>query len=280
MNTNVTQQPTDSDVTQKAVPVKQLPEWKQSSMDAPIPPSLVDVQVPSSLATRSIVPKKKVSRTRSRSGWNSRVKQAYMVREQCRQLYLSVFFREQASVRSLGFTSAIGGEGKSFVALITASGLANDSDDPVILLECNWEHPYLHDYFGLPSVPGLAEWLREECSDSAIRHQISHNLTVIPAGNGKQDAVKLLQQARRKGLVNMLARANERLIVDLPAIMTVGYGRLAASLVESLLVVVHAGVTQDALIADTLKRIEALPVEGVILNQLESRIPGWIRQIL
>jgi len=78
----------------------------------------------------------------------------------------------------------------------------------------------------------------------------------------------------------MLAHSGDLLIVDLPAIMTTAYGSLAASLVESLVVVVRAGVTPEAVIAETCMQLMDLPVQGVILNQLESRIPRWIRNLL
>lgn len=202
------------------------------------------------------------------------------LQERCRQVSLSAFFREAAPVRSLGLTSSISGEGKSFLAMVMARVLAKDSSNPVILLECNWEHPSLHKYYGLAAVPGLAEWLRGECSQTHIRHQVDDNLTVIPAGDGEQDEVKLLQQIRQIGLLQMFARSNELLIVDLPALVTTGYGAIAASLVDELILVVRAGVTPDALVQEACEELKDLPVLGVILNQLESRIPRWIRALL
>ena len=228
-----------------------------------------------------VVHARQVTRPKSNLIKNRDVANAQMLQEQCQQLCLSVFFREHAPVRSLGFTSSIPGEGKSFLARVTAEVLANDGSIPVILLECNWEHPNLAEYFGFPGVPGLAEWLRNECSEVHIHYRVSRNLTIIPAGNEKQDAVKLLQQVRlRGGLVNTLASSNELLIVDLPAIATTGYGSLAASLVESLTVVVRAGVTPDLQIAETCRRLKDLPVQGIILNQVKSQIPRWIQELL
>lgn len=200
--------------------------------------------------------------------------------ERCREVCLSAFFREHAPVRSLGFTSSVGGEGKSFLSIMAAQVLAADSTSPVILLECNWEHPNLHEYFGFASTPGLAEWLRGECNQEVIYHKIGRNLTIIPAGNGRQDAVKLLKQIRQKGLLDMFAYSDELLIVDLPTIATTAYGAFAASLVESLVIVVCAGVTPEALIAETSTRLKDLPVQGVVLNQIESSIPRWIRRML
>jgi Mrp family chromosome partitioning ATPase len=204
----------------------------------------------------------------------------HVLHEQCRQIYLSAFFRVHAPVHSLGFTSSLGGEGKSFLSIMTAQALADDSISPVILVECNWEHPSLHKYFGIASSFGLAEWLRGECSEVDIQYEVGHNLIVIPAGNGRQDAVKLLSQIQQQGFLDMLAHSNELLIVDLPAIMPTAYGALAASLVESLVIVARAGGTHEALVAETCARLEGFPVLGVVLNDIESRIPDWIQQML
>lgn len=203
--------------------------------------------------------------------------QAQAHRERCRQLCLSIFFREQAPVRSLGFTSSLAGEGKTFLAMMAADVLASDSSKPVTLLECNWEHPCLHKHFGFSATPGLAEWLRGECDGTAICHRVDHNLTVIPAGDARRDAVKLLQQLRQIGISKAY---DGLLIVDLPAIVSTAYGSLAASIVESLVVVVHAGVTPDGMIAEACAQLKDVPVQGILLNQLESRIPRWIRRLL
>lgn len=205
---------------------------------------------------------------------------ASLLRERWRQLSLSFFFRKHASVRSIGFTSTLGGEGKTFLARMMATALANDSSEPVALVECNWEHPSLHEYFGLPATPGLAELLRGECSEAAIRHQAGCNLAVIPAGDTDQDVVTLLRKLRHNGLLEVLAAPNEFLVVDLPSIITTGYSTLAAELVEALLLVVQAGVTPDHLVAEACAQLKDLPVEGIVLNQVGSRIPRWIHQML
>lgn len=204
----------------------------------------------------------------------------HMIQERCRQLCFSLFFRDHAPVRSVGFTSSIEGEGKSFLSLATAQVLAHDASEPVTLVECNWEHPSLHEYFGIPATPGLAELLRGSCSEDAIRYQVEDNLTIIPAGNGSQDSMKLLKPIQQVGLHNFFANKNGLFVVDLPPILTAGYGSLAASLLESVIIVVHAQITSDSMLAETYSLIKGLPVHGIILNQRESRIPHWIRQIL
>lgn len=257
-----------------------------SIVDTPRPPLLPDLDIPLPDALpRTSHPgyplwsqKKTNKRTQAKAERDAL--NAHMAQDRCRQVCCSLFFREQAPVRSLGFTSAIRGEGKSFLSMITAEMLAQDSAEPVTLLECNWDHACFSDHFGFAPAPGLAEWLRGECTEEDIRHKVASNLTVIPAGNARRQNVKLLQKIRQKGLHRVFAQSNELLIVDLPAMAISADGALAATLVESLIMVVRAGVTSDDLIAATCQQLKDLPVHGLLLNQVKSNIPRWLRQIL
>ncbi|GCE46612.1 Mrp family chromosome partitioning ATPase [Thermosporothrix hazakensis] len=203
-----------------------------------------------------------------------------MLQERCRQLCLSTFFPDTDPARSLGITSSIAGEGKTFLAAIMAKTLANDTTNPVTLLECNWEHPDIHTYFEIPATPGLAEWLRGECQLEDIRYIVGPNLTVIPAGNGRSSAVKQLQQMRQHGLRKLFNTPDDFFIVDLPPVVSSAYGKLAATLVESLVIVVRSGETTDLMIAETTEQLKNLPVQGVILNQMVSKIPRWLQRLL
>jgi protein-tyrosine kinase len=204
----------------------------------------------------------------------------HLLLERCRNLCISLFYRENAPVRSLGFTSSIQGEGKSFFALITAQVLAHDSSEPITLIECNWEHPTLHEHFDIPANPGLAEWLRGTCSEDDIRYQVAKNLTVIPAGNGSNDAVKLLNQFNEHSLQKAFKHTNELYVVDLPSIITTGYGSLAANILEAVVIVVRAQAIPESMVIETCSQLNASSIHGIILNQVESHIPRWIRQIL
>ncbi len=239
-----------------------------------------EVEMP--LAPPSMIqPKKTRGKKPQPTAFDKRdVANVHMLQERCRHLCLSLFYREHAPIRSLGVTSSIAREGKSLIAAVTAQVLARDSSEPVTLVECNWEHPSLHEYFGIPATPGLAEWLRGTCKEDDIRYRVDENLTVIPAGNGSQDAVKLLKQVQKHSLLGSFKHSNELYIVDLPPIITSGYGSLAASLLESLVIVVRAQVIPESMVAETCSQLKDLPVYGIILNQSESRIPRWIGQLL
>jgi protein-tyrosine kinase len=266
-----------SDAEANDLPAINITEEKQDDLELELP-SVIDKPLP---ALEKVNPKKTRSKKLQSTKSNKRDEaNVHMLLERCRHLSISLFYRENAPVRSLGFTSSIEGEGKSFLASVTAQVLAHDSIKPVTLIECNWEHPTLHDYFGIPANPGLAEWLRGTCDEEDIRYQVDSNLTVIPAGNGSHDAVKLLNQLNENGLQKAFKHPNELYIVDLPPIITTGYGSLAAGLLESIVIVVRAQIIPDSMVIETCSQLNGSSIRGIILNQGESHIPRWLRQLL
>jgi Mrp family chromosome partitioning ATPase len=215
------------------------------------------------------------------TGSVSRKEQANMrlLEEQCGRLCLNLFASGHDSIRSLGFTSSIAGEGKSFLATLTARILARHSIAPVTLVECNWIHPTLHETFGIPATPGLAEWLNGMCGKDDVRYEAGENLTVIPAGYGDDDAVKLLKRIQQDGLTKIFG-PNELLVFDLPPIITSSYGYLASSLVEAVIMVVRGEVTLAPVLAEACGQLKDLSLRGLLFNQGTSRIPRWLRQLL
>lgn len=204
----------------------------------------------------------------------------HALQEQCRQFCFATFFRQQDPIRCLGITSAIAAEGRSLLSVIMAQMLAADSSSPVVLMECNWEHSSLHKYFAIPQQPGLTEWLLKERKEDEIGHKAGDNLMVIPAGNHRRDGVKLLREMQIRAVLDKLVRTNHLVIVDLPPVITTPYGAMAASMVEALALVVRAGVTPAPLVSEACTRLHGLQIEGVILNQVRSRIPRWLQHIL
>lgn len=203
-----------------------------------------------------------------------------LIQNQCLKMSLGLFNRPQRITRSLGFTSSIPGEGKTFLASVTATALAERSHRAVTLLDCNWENPALHTQFNIPESPGLAEWLRGECDLSDIRHAVSTYLTVIPAGHASTDALALTERLRAIGVSAVASAPDELLIADLPSVLTTDYGALLPQVLDAILLVVRAGVTQEAYIAEANRELVDAPLEGTVLNATHSSIPRWILRLL
>lgn len=254
----------DNTMTQKLVPDNRQKDWK-GTPQTPVPSSISGGATPMQIKYRRAA---SVNPPRIPKQDLPKVQQ---IEEQCRRFCLALFFREQDPIRSLGFISAIPGEGKTFVSAITAQVLAADSLYPVTLVECNWDRPSMHDYFGFSATPGLAEWIRGECVEADIRYPVTDNLNVIPAGKGQQDAVRILQRLKQRGVLPTLARSNGLLIVDLPALTTTSYSLLAASLLDTVAIIARIGVTPENLLAQTCEELNHVPIAGIILNQVTHK---------
>jgi Mrp family chromosome partitioning ATPase len=205
---------------------------------------------------------------------------ASLLQQQCLKLALSIFAGTRSQVRSLGFTSSIAGEGKTFLASATAVALARKANRPVVLVDCNWDHPSLHEMYNLPDAPGLAEWARGECDLATIRHQVAPHLTVIPAGLAMSDSINLTSSIASHGINSLLTEPTEVLVADMPSVLTSAYGSQLAQELDAVTLVVRARTTWDSFVAEAYNELENAQVEGVVLNATQSRIPRWIQRML
>jgi Mrp family chromosome partitioning ATPase len=261
---------------EEASPSSQLPVPEKNGTKA------YTALVPSVAVLPVEVTKPKGKTPLSEKMFKSERKKIGALHDRCRQLGNTLFWHKQIATHSLGFTSAIKGEGKTFLATMMARALAEDSTRSVLLVECSWDQPQFHHLFDCAAKPGLAELLRGECGVDEILHSVAHNLIIIPAGDGKNEMVKLLQLVCQRGIQNLFGAyySDDLFLLDLPAVLTSPYGVLAAELAETLCLIVRSGVTSEAMIAETYEQLKHLDLQGVILNEVESKIPRWIRQLL
>jgi Mrp family chromosome partitioning ATPase len=212
------------------------------------------------------------------SQWESRA--VAQLRLEFQRTCLPLFFAAQGPVRTLGLTSAVAGEGKTSVAWLMSYALASSSRRPVVLVECDWEHPTFSRELGLPASPGLAEYLSGVSELAKIRYPLLPNLTVIPAGLGGAEALTALVRLQQDELHDRLADPDDLVILDLPSVLDSTYGVIAARLAESLMIVVRAGGTPSPLVDRACKELRHLRVEGIILNKVQTRIPRWLQRLL
>jgi Mrp family chromosome partitioning ATPase len=193
---------------------------------------------------------------------------------------LPLFFGERDAIKSLGLTSAIAGEGKTSVAWLVSHALATSFSQSVVLVECDWDRPTFSRGLGLPASPGLAEYLGGGCKRTEIRYQFLPNLTIIPAGLGGPEALAALAALPREEFYEQLTDPGELLILDLPSVLGSSYGTLAVRLAEVLMLVVRAGATPAPLVSRASEELKQWRVEGLILNQVHTRIPHWLQRLL
>ncbi len=201
--------------------------------------------------------------------------------DRCRQAYLSVRFDSSSECRVLGVTSGSYGEGKTSVAIGTATAMAVDTKKPTLLIECDFAEPSFYKFFGIDQGRGLGEWL-----DSGVRLRIVRgaalvpNVFVIPSGARQSEPARFLYELVDREVMVGLRSCFSNVVIDLPPTLNISYGSLAYGLADQLLIVARSGVTQTRDLERLVNLIGKDRVSGIVLNGTDYRTPTWLRQLL
>jgi Mrp family chromosome partitioning ATPase len=195
-----------------------------------------------------------------------------------RRIYLSLSADDgNAAAVSIGVTSPGHGDGRTTVAIGVAAAMASDLETPVILVDADLDHPQVHRALGIADAPGLAEYLRGECNIPDVVRQIAPRWFVLPAGNVLDEPARLIHRLATANLRLRLHDKRAVFVFDLPPLLPVSYGALAATIPEALLFVVRGGHTTTPEIKQGLSRIEAGAARSIVVNQPQPVLPRWLR---
>ncbi len=178
-------------------------------------------------------------------------------------------------------TSALPGEGKSFMAINLAMSMAMELNHTVMLVDADVARPSVMNTLGLPPAPGLLDLLLDPTiglPDVLLRTNID-NLTVLPTGLPHQRATELLASDAMVALLeDMGKRYSDRIIVfDSPPLLLTTEARVLASHMGQIVMVVQAEKTLQSQVQHALSTIEACPIRLMVLNQARSRGVGAYR---
>jgi protein-tyrosine kinase len=189
-------------------------------------------------------------------------------REQFRALRTRLYqLRETSPLRKILVTSAMAGEGKTFVASNLAQAIARERDRRVLLIDGDLRSPTLHLPLAAPLTPGVSEYLRDEISDAdIIQHGQEGNLCFIAAGKSGSEPSELLSNGRLEKLLDRLAPLFDWVIVDSPPCLPVVDANVLAGLCDGVLLVVKAGSTPSVAVERARKELQKRKLVGAILN--------------
>jgi tyrosine-protein kinase Etk/Wzc len=176
----------------------------------------------------------------------------------------------------LGVTSAISGEGVTFVTRSLALVLTTDVAKRVCIVDLNWWSP--SDWPG-ENVPGVADVVRDGMPlKQALHFTGNPGLHVLPAGaTSVAERPALARSAELGKMLDELSEEFEHVLLDLPAVHATSDALLLAENCPSLALVVGQSVTPDSEVKSAIEQIEGVPLLGVILNRSYSKIPRLIR---
>lgn len=174
-------------------------------------------------------------------------------------------------IRSVIVTSAVPGEGKSFVVSNLALALSRQNGKRVLLVDADLRAPRIHSLLGASPSPGLTDYLLGESDErSIIQWSSTANLFFLPRGRQVENPLDLLGDNRLKTLLEGVNPLFDWILLDTPPALPVSDARLLAGVCDGVLLVVRAGSTHYDL-AYRAKQEFQNKVLGVILNRAEPK---------
>ncbi|HLI29985.1 MAG TPA: CpsD/CapB family tyrosine-protein kinase [Terriglobia bacterium] len=177
--------------------------------------------------------------------------------------------REKLPLQTVLVTSALAGEGKTFVAANLAQAFVQQHGRRVLLIDADLRLAKLHTLLGAARTPGLADFLSGEADASRVfQRGASENLFFIPAGRAVSNPIELIGNGRLKGLLHRLAPVFDWIVIDSPPCVPLSDASLLADLTDGVLMVVYSGKTPFDIAQKAAQMFRDRHLLGVVLNQV------------
>jgi exopolysaccharide/PEP-CTERM locus tyrosine autokinase len=178
-------------------------------------------------------------------------------------------------------TSAVSGEGKSFVAANLASIIAVELHSHALLVDCDLRNPSITRWFGLQEKKGLSDYLtgKAEIQDLLIKTSID-KLSILSGGNIQDNPVELVGSNKMKTLIQDLkSRYDDRyIIIDSSPILATTEPSVLTEIVDGIILVVKSGKTPRETIQQAIRLLNKNKILGVILNNIQFKTKAMFQR--
>jgi capsular exopolysaccharide synthesis family protein len=189
--------------------------------------------------------------------------------ESIRGLRSHILFMEKKNLRTFLVTSSGYGEGKSTMIANLAVSLV-EAGKKVVVIDANLRDPALHTIFAMTNDSGLSSTLLS--GNEPFLKRSDSGLTVLTSGPATSDPSALIESPRMINLLNHLKDEFDIVLVDSPAVLAGPDAELLASMVDGVVFVVNAGISEvnDCRRAtQILKRINSRML-GIVMNNFQG----------
>lgn len=185
---------------------------------------------------------------------------------------------QKKNYRSVLFTSAVPGEGKSFCSVNYAVALAQ-LGERTLIIDGDLRLPTVHTlFFDKAPENGVGNILLGKTSfDAAVLPTPVENLFVLPAGGHVQKPAELIARGVFSRVLKEALAKFDRVIIDSAPIHAVSDSLLMLKDVGHVCLVVQAMKTQRRMVNRALQKITEAEgnISGIILNQLPKSAAGY-----
>lgn len=175
--------------------------------------------------------------------------------------------------KTLLITSSLPAEGKTTTATNTAISLAQ-TGSKVLIIDADMRRPRLHSIFSMSNGEGLSTLLASELTDRDIKKAVQQDekskLYVMPSGPIPPNPAELIGSEQMALLLRRLQNDFTHVVLDSPPIASFTDGVLIASMVDGVILVVHAGKSSRQVVRRSRQLLNEIGAKifGVVLNNV------------
>jgi capsular exopolysaccharide synthesis family protein len=176
-------------------------------------------------------------------------------------------------------TSAMKGEGKSFVA-VNLSSVQSSNGKKVCLIDLDLRRPRLSEYLKISSKVGISNYLIGKAKLENIIVPVENNLfDFLPSGPIPPNPSELVASKKMEELIEILRAKYDYVIIDSPPIGMVSDALFISKYVGYLLLVVRHNVSYKQLLSDLLEEIKRNRIGGVnlVYNDVPTGRKGYYK---
>jgi capsular exopolysaccharide synthesis family protein len=178
--------------------------------------------------------------------------------------------RAEKPPRTILFSSATAGEGKSFTVINSAIVFAQMLDR-VLLIDADLRRPRCHEILNRNEHPGLTEVLTgSKKLEAAIQPTGVNGLHLLSAGELPPNPTELLGSKKMAEVLAAAASSYQHVLIDSAPLLPVSDSVILSTLVEGV-VLVASGQTARPLVRSACSRLAQVGAEilGVVLNNID-----------
>ncbi|MEJ2452711.1 MAG: exopolysaccharide biosynthesis protein [Candidatus Thiodiazotropha sp.] len=163
--------------------------------------------------------------------------------------------------KSILITSAMPGEGKSFVAANLSISIANGVEEHVLLVDADVRRPSIHEFFGLGQTGGLSDYL----------------MTGTNVSKHFDNPVELLTTQKMKALLHEVSRRYDDrfIIIDSAPSSLASETAAIAKYVDGIIIVVRAGKTPRKAVTEVVEQLGKEKILGIIMNHSDQTLKRY-----
>jgi len=183
--------------------------------------------------------------------------------------------------RRLAITSALHGEGVTYVTRTLAAIIAYDTDSTVASIDLNWRRPREQEPDEVRPSTLVDAVERGAPIESILRETTNPRLFLVDSGE-----VALARRpgmARSRGLQRVINQISERVdhvLLDVPPVLASSDAILLTQLADAYAFVVRHGTTASTQVEMALEELRGMEGCGIILNRADSNVPPRLRRML